>query len=219
MDETTITPDRGAMNRTPTSACIILAGGRSRRMGTDKALLPLPGVAGQTGQTRQTFVGQLVATLSQVSDGLALVARDEQQTSLLAQAVPTARIVTDIVPDYGPLMGLYTGLSAIQAEKALVVAVDMPFVQAPLATLLLTRASTSALLVPVVDDVPQVLCAVYPRSMLPLIESCIVRQRRDPRALLSVAPVDYIQEAQLREVDPQLRSFMNMNTPDDLRGA
>lgn len=198
------------MNCSPTVACIILAGGRSRRMGTDKALLTLPGA------NRQTFVGQLVSTLSPLSDELLLVARDEQQAALLVQAAPTVRVVTDAVPDYGPLMGLYSGLKAMRASKALVVAVDMPFIQSSLATLLLARASTSALFVPVVDDVPQVLCAVYPRSILPLIESCIVRQRHDPRALLSVAPVEYIQEAQLREVDPQLRSFVNINTPDEL---
>jgi len=57
-------------------------------------------------------------------------------------------------------------------------------------------------LVPIVDNVPQVLLAVYPRTVLPLIEMHIQQGRRDLQSLLDVAPVRYIEEAQLRRVDP-----------------
>ncbi len=192
------------------TACIILAGGRSSRMGTDKALLPL------TNTSHSTFLAHLAATLSSLSDELFLVARDEEQAARY-QETANVRIVIDKVPDYGPLMGIYSGLSAIQAVKALIVAVDMPFVQPALVSLLLARASTSAITVPMVNDVPQVLCAVYPRSLLPRIETTIAQGRRDPRSLLTTVPVQYIDEAQLRAVDPQLRSFININTPEDWR--
>ena len=82
------------------------------------------------------------------------------------------------------------------------------------------------------SSVPQVLLAVYPKCVLPLIEQRIHEGRRDPRSLLApqppqgvllddvVAPrVRYIEEAQLREVDPQLRSFMNINTPEEFSTA
>lgn len=196
------------------TACIILAGGRSSRMGTDKALLPL------TNAPHSTFLAHLAATLSSLCDELLLVARDEAQAARYRadEDVANIRIVTDKVPDYGPLMGIYSGLSAIQAAKALVVAVDMPFAQAALVSMLLARASTDAITVPVVNDVPQVLFAVYSRSLLPRIETSIAQGRRDPRSLLTSAPVQYISEAQLRAVDPQLRSFINVNTPEEWRG-
>jgi molybdopterin-guanine dinucleotide biosynthesis protein A len=54
--------------------------------------------------------------------------------------------------------------------------------------------------------------------VLPLVEQRLQEGRRDPRSLLEVAPVSYIEEAQLREVDPQLRSFINVNTPEELDG-
>jgi molybdopterin-guanine dinucleotide biosynthesis protein A len=100
----------------------------------------------------------------------------------------------------------------------------MPFVRPELASFLLSQPPTQVdadtfidtMLVPVVDGMPQVLLAVYPHSILPLIESRLQEGRRDPRSLLEVAPVRYITEAQLREVDPQLRSFVNINTPQDL---
>lgn len=196
--------------QTVQTACIILAGGHSRRMGTDKALLPF------ANASSSTFLGHLVTTLSSLCEELLLVARDEEQAAR-CRAVSSVRIVTDNVPDFGPLMGIYSGLSVIQAAKALVVAVDMPFAQPALVSLLLARASTTAITVPVVNTVPQVLFAVYPRSILPQIETNIAQGRRDPRSLLTSAPVQYIDEAQLRTVDPQLRSFINVNTPEDWR--
>ncbi|MEO8973768.1 MAG: molybdenum cofactor guanylyltransferase [Ktedonobacteraceae bacterium] len=196
---------------TEQAACIILVGGRSTRMGTDKALLPL------SNAPHSTFLAHLAATLSSLCDELLLVARDEEQAARYRVAAADVRIVTDKMRDYGPLMGIYSGLSAIQAAKALVVAVDMPFAQPALVSLLLTRASTTAITVPVVHAVPQVLFAVYPRSLLPQIETNIAQGRRDPRSLLTSTPVQYIDEAQLRVVDPQLRSFINVNTPEEWR--
>jgi molybdopterin-guanine dinucleotide biosynthesis protein A len=197
--------------RTEQTACIILAGGRSSRMGTDKALLPL------ANAPHSTFLAQLATTLASLCNELLLVARDEEQAARYKAATANVRIVTDKAPDYGPLMGIYSGLSAIQAAKALIVAVDMPFVQPALVSLLIARASATAITVPVVNTVPQVLCAVYPRSLLPQIEITLAQGRRDPRSLLTSAPVQYIDEAQLRAVDPQLRSFINVNTPEEWR--
>src|SRR5205085_2782262 len=117
---------------------------------------------------------------------------------------------------YGPLMGLYSGLSAMHAQRALVVAVDMPFVEPALLAFLLTQPLSEHIVIPVVENVPQVLLALYPRAILPSIEECLRQGRRDPRALLTVAPVRYLDEAQMRQVDPHLHSFINMNTPEEL---
>jgi molybdopterin-guanine dinucleotide biosynthesis protein A len=177
-------------------------------MGRDKALLPFP------GDHRGTFISHLAAVLSAFCDEVVLVARNAEQAARCA--LPGVAVVTDQVPEVGPLMGLYSGLRSIRAAHALVTAVDMPFVQPELIAFLLSCPRDDALLVPVVDEVPQVLLAVYPRSLLPTIETCLRAGERGPRALLKVARVRYIEEAQLRQVDPQLRSFVNVNTPEDL---
>jgi molybdopterin-guanine dinucleotide biosynthesis protein A len=179
-------------------------------MGRDKALLPLPGT--RLG----TFVGYLTGLLTPLCSEVVLVARDEKQATEYTKHTGI-RIVTDKIPDIGPLMGLYSGLSAIQASHALVTAVDMPFVQPDMVAFLLSQVLDEALLVPVVDGVPQVLLAVYSRAILPLLEECLQAGRRDPRSLLEVTPVRYIEEVQLRTIDPQLRSFVNVNTPQDLK--
>ncbi len=190
------------------SACIILAGGRSTRMGTNKALLPLP------GNRHLTFVEHLASTLTPFCAETILVARDSNDAA--NYTLPGVQVITDKVPDHGPLMGLYTGLSAIQAQRALVVAVDMPFIQPALISFILSQPPTDSLLVPLVNNVPQVLLAIYPHTILPLIDDRIQQGRRDLRSLLEVAPAQYIEEAQLRLVDPELRSFVNVNTPEEL---
>ncbi len=192
-------------------AGIILAGGRSQRMGTNKALLPLP------GQASQTFLTHLVSTLAPVCAEVLVVARDPAQFPHLV--LPGTRVVFDEKPGGGPLMGLYSGLKAMQAATALVVAVDMPFVEPALLTFLLDCYEQDTLVVPVIEDVPQVLLALYPRTVLPLIETLLEQGKRAPRALLEVAPVRYIEEERLRQVDPQVRSFVGINTPEDLSGV
>ncbi|HLG62568.1 MAG TPA: molybdenum cofactor guanylyltransferase [Ktedonosporobacter sp.] len=190
------------------AAGVILAGGQSRRMGRDKALLPLPGNEGIT------FVEHLVALLKRFCSEVVLVARDSSQAGELAG--PGRRIVLDEAPGGGPLMGLYSGLKAIEAAHALVTAVDMPFVQPAVISFLLSQTLNDDLLVPIVHGVAQVLLAVYPRTIIPLLEDRLREGRRDPRSLLAVAKVRYIEEAQLRVYDPQLRSFVNVNTPQEL---
>jgi molybdopterin-guanine dinucleotide biosynthesis protein A len=197
-----------------TISAIILAGGRSSRMGTDKALLPHPGEQGVT------FVEHLTSLLASYSQEVLLVARDAAQAIDYAVVEHRgARILTDETPDYGPLMGLYSGLRAMRPSSthALLVAVDMPFVQPALISFMLSQPLGDALLVPLVEQVAQVLLAVYPRTVVPRIEACLRKGRRDPRSLLAVFPVHYLEEAQLRAVDPLLRSFVNINTPEDLQ--
>lgn len=199
------------MNNYHPTTGIILAGGSSSRMGRDKALLALP------GNQAVTFIEHLASLLIASCAETLIVARDQAHAP--GYAFPGVRVICDKTPDYGPLMGLYSGLSAIHTQHALVVAVDMPFVQPAVLSFLLSQPlAPHTLLVPVVNNVPQVLLAVYPRSVLPLIEELIQQGRRDLRCLLEVAPVQYIEEAQLRQVDPQLRSFINVNTPEELQG-
>jgi molybdenum cofactor guanylyltransferase len=191
------------------TAGIILAGGSSKRMGKNKALLPLP------GNSSLTFIEHLSSMLTSFCPEVLIVARDEADAA--NYALPGVRVVTDKVSNCGPLMGLYSGLSAMQGQRALVIAVDMPFVQSALISLLLSQPPSDSLLVPLVNNIPQVLLAVYPRTILPLIEDRLQQGRHDLRSLLEVAPVQYIEEAQLRKIDPELRSFVNVNTPKELR--
>lgn len=193
----------------PPMAGIILAGGSSRRMGRNKALLPLP------GDEQITFVEHLVTMLTVFCPEIVLVVRNIAH--VVDYTLPDVRIVPDQIPDQGPLMGLASGLSVIDSSHALVMAVDMPFVQPEILAFLLAQPRTDALLVPVVSSIPQVLLAIYPKTTLPLIEKCLHQGQRSLHSLLEVAPVRFIEETQLRQIDPVLQSFVNVNTPEELR--
>lgn len=193
----------------PVSA-LILAGGRSTRMGRDKALLPHP------EQREITFVVHLIVQLSRYCQEVLLVARNAEQAQEYAPHV-SVPIITDLTPDIGPLMGIYSGLRAIHTSHALVTAVDMPFIQPQMIAFLLSQPRDESLIVPIVNDNPQVLFAVYPRAVLPIMAERLQAGLRGPRALLSAVPVRTIAEEQLRRVDPQLRSFVNINTPEAYR--
>jgi molybdopterin-guanine dinucleotide biosynthesis protein A len=107
-------------------------------------------------------------------------------------------------------------LRVVEAAQAVVCAVDTPLLQPALLTFLLAQGCADTLVVPVVDGLPQVLLALYPRAVLSLIEERLQAGRRDPRSLLEVATTRYILEEQLRRVDPYLHSFLNVNTPEEL---
>src|SRR5690242_7740907 len=180
-----------------TTSAIILAGGRSKRMGKNKALLPLP------GNPSLTFIEHLSSMLTFLCPEVLIVARDEADA--VNYTLKGVHVIIDKLPDHGPLMGLYSGLSATRAQRSLLIAVDMPFVQPKLASFLLSQPPSNSLLIPLVNDAPQVLLAIYPRIILPFIEDRLRQGRHDLRSLLRVAPVQYIGEDQLRRVDPELR--------------
>jgi len=179
-------------------------------MGADKALLPYPG-----GDAPRSFLAQLIHTLDSCCSEVVIVVRDQEQASRYAHA--GAEIVLDTLPGGGPLVGLASGLQAISTEHALLVAVDMPFVTSQLLAFMILHYQEGIMLVPLVNGHPQVTLAIYPHSILPIIEDLIGQGRRDLRSLLEVAPVSYIDGEELRVVDPQLRSFEKVNTPEELR--
>jgi molybdenum cofactor guanylyltransferase len=197
-------------HRSTQTSGIILAGGSSSRMGKNKALLPLP------GNQAVTFVEYLVSLLEEFCSETLIVARD--QAHARDYVFPDVRVTIDETPGIGPLMGLYSGLSAIHTTRALIVAVDLPLVQRALLSFLLSQPlPADTLLVPLMHNIPQVLLALYPRSILPFVKEQLLLGRRDLRCLLKGAPVQFVEEAQLIQLDPQLRSFMNINTPEQLR--
>lgn len=203
------------MQTPPELAGIILSGGYSRRMGRDKALLPT------SEETSRTFVEHLASLLSKICTSVLLVARDEMSGKeyLSLPSAQSWQMVYDQIPGQGPLMGLYSGLQATTSSHALVLAVDLPLVKPAVLSWLSSLPYTDEALVPFIHGTPQVLLARYPRSILPAIETCLRRGRRDLRALLDIAPVRFLEEELARVVDPELSSFLNINTPEDLRDA
>jgi len=185
------------------AAAAILAGGRSRRMGTDKALLLLDGTP---------LIEHVIARLRPLIPEILIVG--DPAGAYGCFGVP---VISDPSPDQGPLAGIRTALMNTDAPLVFCCACDMPFLETALVGHLLALAERgAAAVVPWVRGEPEPLCAVYAREALPVIEDVLASGRRSIRDILDKMPMRYIEEDDLRHYDPELRSFVNVNTPDDL---
>ena len=133
------------------TSAIILAGGRSRRLGDNKLM--------KTVGSR-SLLEEVVACVDSLSDEIIVVTAEEQLIPRLA-SYPDLRVVTDIYPGKGPLIGIYTGLKVSAAFLNLVVAADMPFLNQPLLRYMLEVVDGVDLVVPRIGGQVEPLHAVY----------------------------------------------------------
>jgi molybdopterin-guanine dinucleotide biosynthesis protein A len=179
---------------------VILAGGRSRRMGHDKANLP----AGDG-----TLIGHLARRLAPVVDETIIAGGS------VDPPIEGARMVADRQAGLGPLAGMLAGFAAAKQQHVWVVACDLPDIEPALGGLLLARAGDYEAVVPRPDQEPEGVCALYVRELAPRIEALLESGQRSIKSLLDRSTVRYVASDELRGVDPQLRSFRNINTPAD----
>ncbi len=161
----------------------------------------------------RTMLARVVGGVASACEPVVVVARE-------ASDYPDcgAVVVADRWPGSGPLGGLITGLGAIKTPCAAVVACDLPFVEPALLAGLIARRAGWDAVVPDVSNLPQPHCAVYARAALEVAEAVFDGGGRSLLELLD-APglrVLYVKEGELRPWDPALRSFINVNTPEDL---
>ncbi len=188
---------------------IVLAGGRSRRLGRDKAVEPFDG---------KPLLRRVVDRLADVVDETVLVVADAEQ----GERIPlpdSARVVVDGYPDCGSLGGIFTGLSAAMGDWGLVVACDMPFLDPELLRHILDQRGGHDAVVPVLDGRPEPTHAAYSKACLPPIERRLRAGELKIAGFFDDVSVRQVPEAEVEEIDPGRLSFLNVNTPDDLERA
>jgi molybdopterin-guanine dinucleotide biosynthesis protein A len=190
-------------NTLPPASAVILAGGKSKRLGQDKALLRVEG---------QTLLARTVHTLAALSDDLVVVANHPDRYGTLALPV---RLVPDERPGFGSLMGIYSGLRAARQPHVLVVACDMPFLNMDLLRFMLSLAHGQDVVVPRLGDFLEPLHAIYSRACLLPIAGQLEQKRRQIIGFFDQVRVRYVEEDEIDRFDPQHLSFMNVNTPQD----
>ena len=191
-------------------AGIVLAGGRSTRMGSDKASLVLGG---------RTLLQRTVDALSQVATQIVVVrAAGQQLPALSSQSSIT--VVEDPIDGQGPLIGIAEGLRAVSCEIAIVVACDMPFLRPRLLRMLVERASAGRrFVVPIYLGRPQPLCSAFRRDALEVIDAQIAAGERKIMAVAGVLDADRVPSEHWTAADPDGRSFENVNTPEEFEAA
>jgi molybdopterin-guanine dinucleotide biosynthesis protein A len=183
---------------------IILAGGNSQRMGSDKASLLLDG---------QSLLSRVTATMRQVFPKVILSVRQPRPEIDLPQ-------IHDDPSCVGPLAGLLSGLTAADTAWVFAVGCDMPFIVPEVIELMWQRREGCQAVVPVVQGFPQPLAAFYARSCLGVMQTLLESDgKKSLQAVLKRLEVCYVEESQIQPVDPCLRSFLDLDTPQDVAAA
>ena len=186
---------------------VLLAGGKSRRMGEDKRYL----VVGE----QTLFERGLRVLRSMFHEVLIVIAQDSALLDI------DARVVRDVVPDCGSLGGIYTGLTQATTPYIFVAACDMPFLNQDVIAQFTNRRDIADIVMARLAARLHPVHALYGKGCLPAMEQMIVARQLKIQELLSHASlrVQYITEADLLHIDPTWRSFYNVNTPADLETA
>ncbi len=191
---------------------IVLAGGRSTRMGVDKARVDWHGTP---------LVVHVASLVRHAVDGpVVVVGAPDQPLPPLPDGV---ELVVDAVADRGPLQGLHDGLAALagRADAALATGVDAPLLRPEAIDLLagaLERSGAQAA-VPCLASDRRPLPAIYRVELATTAKALLDGGERRLRALVEAVSVEAVPEEELRLVDPRLGSLAPLNTPDELEAA
>lgn len=186
---------------------VLLAGGKSRRMGEDKRYLVMGG---------ETLLERGLGVLRSVfQEVLVVIGQDSPPIGV------DARVVRDLVPECGSLGGLYTGLMQATAPCIFVVACDMPFLDQAVIAQFTSRRATADIVMAKLAARLHPMHALYGKRCLPVLEQMIQARQLKIQEVVSHASlrVQYVTEMDLSSIDPSGRSFQNVNTPADFEAA
>ena len=184
---------------------VVLAGGKSSRMGQAKALLAFDG---------ESLIAHVVRALKRMFAEVVIVAAPDQELPPLA-----ATLVRDEVAYQGPVGGIYYGLRAAGGEICFITSCDAPFLDAALIAYLIAQIPAYDVVVPYWEERYQPLHAVYRKSVLPLLKEQLERGELRPVYLFDKVRTRKVDEDEIKSFDPYGLSFLNMNTPQDYQAA
>ncbi len=186
---------------------LILAGGKSRRLGQDKRFLELGG---------RTCLERVLDVFKEIFENILVVADAAEPFKEMK-----VKVVVDLIPGRAALGGLYTGLHYAPSDRVFAAACDMPGLSPPAIRVVLAHAGDGDIVIPDLDGQLQPMHAVYSKACLPVLQSLVEAQALKIQDLCARPElrVYRIPKAAFQAVDPDLRSFFNINTPDDLAQA
>lgn len=192
-----------ALPETPVAGIsgVILAGGDSSRMGSDKAFLPILGAR---------FIDHVYLCMERLFSEVLIVTRTPAHYS----DIPCRKVI-DMYPGLGALAGIHSGLLHATSERIFVAACDMPFISPTVVRYICSFAAQGDLVLPYTSGGHEPLHAVYARACLPAIEQVLEKGQRRVGAFFDHVRVIKIPVDAIIRLDPEEKSFCNINTPED----
>lgn len=175
---------------------IILAGGKSTRIGREKAFLNVEG---------RPIIEILLSKLSSVFEEVFIVTNNKKKFGYFP-----ANIVTDIFPDKGPLGGIHAGLVHSNSAYSFFTACDMPFLNMDIVMDMINKVEHYDIVVPKVKNRLHPLCAVYSKRCIPVIEDNLKKGNLRVKDVFKVLKTKII-----NKMDPEGGHFININTKED----
>jgi molybdopterin-guanine dinucleotide biosynthesis protein A len=194
-----------------TITSIILAGGRSSRLGREKHTEVIAG---------ESLLERAAGRLKHLSKEILIVISQRQaRLSRSLYTYPETKTVVDLYPGKGSLGGIFTGLVHSSNFLNLVVACDMPFLNLDLLRYMIDSAKGFDVVIPRVDDQLEPLHAIYSRNCLKPMENQIKQGNLKIRGFFDSVKVKYVDKDELDKLDPEHLSFFNINTEAELEKA
>lgn len=191
------------------TTAIVLAGGKSTRLGKDKTLELIGGAS---------LLQRVLSRLATFSTEIILVIAQGQAKPPHALP-PETRVIEDVFPDAGSLGGIYSGLTASSSSYNLLVACDMPFLNVSLLQHLLALSPNYEAVIPRVGGYLEPLHAVYSKSCLTPVRHLLEQGNHKIIDFLPQMHVRYVEEEAVNRFDPEHLSFLNINTQENLDRA
>ena len=185
---------------------IVLSGGQGLRLGRNKALETISG---------ESLIQRTVSKLN-IFGGDIIVVTAAGRIHLGLKDQPRVRIVTDLYPGRGPLVGIYSGLLASDSFCNLVVACDMPFLNQGLLRFMVEVSAGFDIVVPRLGDNLEPLHAIYTKDCLKAIEEMFKEGNFRVNQLFKLVKARYLNAEEIDRFDPAHLSFFNINTEADL---
>ena len=182
-------------------AGVILAGGKSIRMGRNKALLPYNG---------KPLIESVYRVMAELFEQVAVVTNNPE-----AYAFLPCRKIPDIHVGMGSIAGIHAGLAWSPEERIFVVGCDMPFLEKELIRHLAALSVDESGVIPCTPGGFEPLHAVYAKRLLPLLDEALQADRKRIIDLVPLMEVKVLPAAEVAAISPQFRSFINLNTPED----
>jgi molybdopterin-guanine dinucleotide biosynthesis protein A len=187
---------------------IILAGGKSSRLGRSKALQVI-----ESKSLIQWVVDRLATFSTEI-----IIATAHGEAIPCSSAV-RIKTVADTYPGKGPLVGIYSGLIASSSSRAIVVGCDTPFLSVGLLEYMTQTLAEFDVALPRIGEMIEPLCAVYSKNCVAPIQKLLEQNELRISKLLSMVKVRYIKEDEINSFDPEHLSFFNINSQADLERA
>lgn len=181
---------------------LILAGGENKRLPVIKGFLDVDG---------KRIIESNVELLEKIFDRVIISTNNPELYFYLGVVM-----VGDIVEDRGPMTGILSALTMPDVSEVFVTACDMPFIKPALVKYIVDSWDRGPdAVIPVFEKKPQPLLGIYSKKLAYHMERSIKNKQRSLTRFLEKVNVRYIDEQQVRRIDPEGRSFVNINTMED----